>query len=141
VYERVPLTGEPDQKRGRKRAQVHAQTAMKALDADEPVLFAALIEHGYGLWGVVLGDSLFLLTDRAFVITREPGVPIASLSRVERHEYWEIQSVDLEVAQWFGNPSRLRVVFRDGGSNTLLLSPPGKSEEALALIRPHTAAA
>jgi hypothetical protein len=135
VYAEVPLGQEVDEKRGERRALVHAQAAMKVLQPNESVQFAAQRERGGVFLGALLGDTLLLLTDRAMVITREAGIPIAFLSRARRYDYGQIRSVSVEDAQFFGKTSKLLVEFRAGWSDGFLLSPAGKSEEAATLMQ------
>jgi hypothetical protein len=143
IYAEPPLARprKTDEKRGERRALVHARAATKALEPYESVRFVAMQERWGALLGPVLGDTLFLLTDRAIVTTSEPGIPITFLSRAKRYEYGQIDSVSVESAQFFGKASRLLVEFRDGWSSTFLLAPPGKSEEAAVLLRENLALA
>jgi hypothetical protein len=121
-----------------RRILIHAQVAMKALEPDETVELAALRDFdGTGI-SLIIGDSVLLLTDRAILVTREPVLPAAFLSRVKRYELSQVEAVSVEPdSRW---PSRLRVDLRDEGSQAFSLTPTGKSEEAARLIQPWISA-
>jgi hypothetical protein len=122
-----------------RRILVHAQVAMRLLEVDESVQFAALRNFDATRITLVLGDSVLVLTDRAMVITRVPVIPVASLSRAKRHEFDQVEAVTVEArSPW---PNRLRVDLRGEGSEAFSLSPPGKAEAAAQLIQPHNSPA
>jgi hypothetical protein len=136
------LAREADTNAGKRRARIHAETAMKVLEPNEPVEIVAV--HVFNLTPFVswLGDSVFLLTDRAIVSTWEPILPVALLSMKKRYEFTDIEDVSVEQSkrQLGTEYTRLVLRLRDHGSEVFSLSPSGAAEEAAQQIRGHISA-